>query len=228
MTSQNKISIHISTLVVFWEHDRQDRLSMITRTHGGQDVDFVPMAWLHEKQHDEFDSICASHGAGGNQSTEEQVLESSLDGLPFTFQTSRWRHVFQEQVVRDTRVHLESDSFRLLGNINQHPVFNGLLPRVAGDDFPIFVHFGILPIGIIVNSWEGTRGRGGGHGIMEKTELRRRNTYFGPERDSPVILGPGWTFLGRPGENSQVGPCPSESQGLPRRAWSRGRSQPIF
>jgi len=127
------------------------------------------MTWLHEKQHDEFDPIGAPHGAGGNQSAEEQVLETSLDGLPFTFQTGRRRHVFQEQVVRDARVHLESDSFRLLGNINQHPVFDGLLPRVAGDDFPIFVHLGILPIGIIVNSWEGTRGRGGGHGGRDKT-----------------------------------------------------------
>jgi len=35
-------------------------------------------------------------------------------------------------------------------------------------------------------------------GSWKRLELRRGKTYFGPERDSPVIRGPGW-ISGRPG-----------------------------
>ena len=70
-------------------------------------------------------------------------------------------------MIRDARVHLEADLFGLLGNIDQHPVLNGLLPRVAGDDFPVLVHFDILPGGISVNSWKDILGTGDGHEAKE-------------------------------------------------------------
>ncbi len=172
-------------------------------------MDFLPMAWFHEKQHDEFDPIGASHGAGGNQRSKEQVLETSFDGLSFTLQAGRRRHVSREQVVGDTRVHLEADLFGLLGNIDQHPVLDGLVPRVTGDDLPVLVHFDILPVGISVNSWNDILGPGDGHEAVGKTELHRRGTYLGPDRGSPAISGPGWTQeVGR--ETPRRGPLRTE------------------
>ena len=78
--------------------------------------------------------------------TKEEISQTPLEGLTLSLQPGRRHKVISIKVVSDAGVHLEAKLLCLLGDVNQHPVLDGLFPCVAENDVPFFGHLGILPL----------------------------------------------------------------------------------
>lgn len=91
----------------------------------------------HEESNLEGDPVRVDAALGSEQGQDHQVMKPACHRLAVSFKPGRWIEVSVEQVRSDHRLNLETNPFRFLGDIDQHPVVNGLLTGVAEDQVPI-------------------------------------------------------------------------------------------
>jgi len=87
----------------------------------------------HQEVDLEGDAVRVDTAPCGEQGQNHQVMKPACHGLAFSFKPGRWLEVSVEQVRSDHRLNLETDPFRFPGDVDQHPVINGLLTGVAED-----------------------------------------------------------------------------------------------
>ena len=113
-------------LIILWQHDGQNRLTVVTGANMGDDIDDFFPSWSHQEVDLEGDPVGVHSFPGGKQRQDHQIMEPAADGLPLSIESGWWFDVSVKQVIGDHRLELEADSFRLLGDVDQDAIGDGL------------------------------------------------------------------------------------------------------
>ena len=140
MASRTNLASISTKSVVFRQHQRQDRLPVVTRTNVSDNVYRLRPPWFHEERDPDGGPIRtwvtllrrAEH-------QKQEIMQASRYGLTFAGDAGRRYDIPVVERPGNSGVHLETYGFCCFGNIHEHALSDCLFPGIRINYVPILV-----------------------------------------------------------------------------------------